>query len=67
MKNKLRQLREDAGLSQHQLAIKSGVGKTTISSIEIGQTSNPSVSVAFRLSRALRVSIEEIFYALDDK
>ena len=66
MKNRLRMFREKAGLSQQQLAIKSGVGKTTISSIEIGQTANPGVSAAFRLSRALGVTIEDIFYELDE-
>lgn len=66
MKNRLRQLREERGWSQQQLAIKAKIGKTTVSAIEKGIILNPGVDVAFKLSRALGVFMEEIFYALDD-
>lgn len=66
MKNRLQELRIDRGWSQKELAEISNVAKTTISSIESGKSVNPSVDIAFKLSQALNVHIEEIFYALDE-
>lgn len=66
MKNRLKQLRKERGWSQQQLAMKSEIGKTTISAIEVGKTLNPSVDIAYKISKALGVSIEMIFYALDE-
>ena len=54
---KLRELRERAGLTQSQLAQSSGVPLGSIRNYEQGQR-EPYWSVAFRLAAALGVSVE---------
>ena len=59
MKTKVRELRTAAGLTQQQLADLVHVSSRTIISIEKGQYS-PSLMLAYRLSLALGVSLEEL-------
>ena len=60
MKNKLEELRKNKGLSQEQLAEKVLVSRQTIISLEKGRY-NPSLDLAFRLSKFLNAPIEDIF------
>ena len=60
MKNKLEELRNNEGLSQEQLAEKVLVSRQTIISLEKGRY-NPSLDLAFRLSKFFNVPIEDIF------
>ena len=60
MKNKLEELRKNKGLSQEQLAEKVLVSRQTIISLEKGRY-NPSLDLAFRLSKFFNVPIEDIF------
>ena len=60
MKNKLEELRKKKGLSQEQLAEKVLVSRQTIISLEKGRY-NPSLDLAFRLSKFFNVPIEDIF------
>jgi transcriptional regulator with XRE-family HTH domain len=55
----LRELRQRAGLSQEQLAVKVGVTASTIYKLESGR-SKPSYDTLLRLSKALGVEISEI-------
>ena len=50
----LRQLRLEAGMSQEQLGLESGVQRNFISLIETGQN-QPSVTTVFRLAAALKI------------
>ena len=59
MKTKVRELRAAAGLTQQQLADLVHVSSRTIISIEKEQYS-PSLMLAYRLSLALGVSLEEL-------
>ena len=61
LKNRLKELRSDAGLSQSQLAEMVGVSRNTISSIETGQF-NPTAKLALVLCIALDKKFEEVFY-----
>lgn len=60
IENKVKEYREARGWSQEQLAVKSGVGRSTISEIEAGKH-NPSVEVALMLVKALETTIEDTF------
>ena len=60
MKNKLEELRKNKGLSQEQLAEKVLVSSQTIISLEKGRY-NPSLDLAFRLSKFFNAPIEDIF------
>ncbi len=61
LKNNLKAIRTEKGLSQAQLAALVGVSRNTISSIETGQFS-PTAKLALILCIALDVKFEELFY-----
>lgn len=61
LKNNLRQARNEAHLSQTQLADMVGVSRNTISSIETGQF-NPTAKLALVLCIALDKKFEQLFY-----
>jgi putative transcriptional regulator len=60
MENRLEFLRTQAGLTQQELADRVDVSRQTIISLENGRY-NPSILLAFRLSKLFGQSIESIF------
>lgn len=60
MENKLKELREKAGMTQEDLAVRAGVSRQTIISLEKGKY-NPSIILAYKLSRLFELTIEELF------
>ena len=60
-KNRVKEARQRAGLSQGELANLVGVSRNTISSIETGQF-NPTAKLALILCVALNKKFEELFY-----
>lgn len=61
LKNNIKTVRLEQGLSQSQLAEMVGVSRNTISSIETGQF-NPTAKLALVLCIALDRQFEELFY-----
>lgn len=61
LKNRLKEIRAEKGLSQTQLAEMVGVSRNTISSIETGQF-NPTAKLALILCIALDKKFEDLFY-----
>lgn len=61
LKNNLKEIRTELGLSQDKLAKMVGVSRNTISSIETGQF-NPTAKLALILCIALDKKFEELFY-----
>ena len=61
LKNRIKQSRQRAGLSQEELANLVGVSRNTISSIETGQFS-PTAKLALILCIALDEKFEDLFY-----
>lgn len=57
---KIKVLRIDRGLSQRDLADKSGVSKAYISQLERGEADNPSQKKLFGLARALGVDVRDL-------
>jgi len=57
---KIRELRDERGLSMRALARKSGISANALSMIERGRTS-PSVSTLYKLADALDVPITDLF------
>jgi putative transcriptional regulator len=60
MKNVVRNLRSDRGLSQADLGAAMGVSRQTINSIETGKYL-PSLPLAIALSRFFERTVEEVF------
>ena len=55
--------RGDRGLSQEALALKAGINRTYIASLEAGQR-NPSLDMVARLALALKVDVAELVRGL---
>jgi putative transcriptional regulator len=62
MKNRIRELRAEAGLSQGQLVAAMGVSRQTINAIET-ERYTPSLPLAISLARHFSHSVEEVFDA----
>ena len=60
MKNRLRELRQERGITQEELAEALGVTRQTIIAIEKGKY-DPSLRLAFKIARYFGKKIEEIF------
>jgi len=60
MENLVRQLREARGLTQKELGETMKVSRQAINAIETGKF-DPSIWLAFDLSRFFNISIEELF------
>lgn len=58
---KIKFLRKQIGLSQKELADKTGVAQATINKLENGSTANPQIDIAIKLSRVLNSNVYEIF------
>lgn len=60
MSNNLREKREIRGLNQRELAEKAHIPQSTVSELERG-VRKPWLKVAKKLSRALGITIQELF------
>lgn len=60
LKNNIRKLRFDRSMTQEELALRTGVSRQTIMSIERGQT-NPSVLLAYKIAAALDENVTTVF------
>lgn len=66
MKEKLVKLRNDAGLTRFQLAVKINNAISAIYNWEKG-VSTPSAEAIYKMAKAFGVTTDEIFAALDIK
>lgn len=66
MRNRIAELRKAQHLTQQDLADRVGVTRQTIISLENGRY-NPSITLAFKLSRTFGLTIEEIFVYEEDE
>ena len=60
MKNRIEEIRNAKGIRQDELAKLMGVSRQTISSLENGRY-NPSIMLAYKISRYFGMTIEEVF------
>ena len=65
MKTRIKEFREKFGITQEALAKKVDVTRQTILFLEKGKY-NPSLRLAYRISRVLNVKIEDIFSFEDE-
>ena len=66
MRNRLRELRRERGITQEELAAALGVTRQTIIAIERGKY-DPSLRLAFKIARFFGKKIEEIFELDEDR
>ena len=65
MRNHLEKLRKQRGIKQEELAAALEVSRQTIGSLENGRY-NPSIQLAFKISKYFGLSIEDIFIYEED-
>ncbi len=65
MKNRIKVLRAERNYTQEDLADIVGVSRQTINAIE-KEKFDPSLPLAFRISKLFKLSIEDIFYFEDE-
>ncbi|WP_040982672.1 helix-turn-helix transcriptional regulator [Oceanobacillus jeddahense] len=60
MLNRMKQLRQENGISQEKMANMLGVSRQTIISIEKGRY-NPSLPLAIQIARCFHTTVENVF------
>lgn len=60
MHNKIRERREELGMTQEELAKAAGISRPFLSTVETG-TAVPTVAKAADIATALRTTIDELF------
>jgi putative transcriptional regulator len=66
LKNRIRELRTELGLSQEELARELGVSRQTVNAIE-NDKYDPMLPLAFRIAGVFGQRIEDIFVPRDRK
>jgi putative transcriptional regulator len=61
LRNHIRRLRFERHMTQEELALRSGVSRQTVMSIERGLT-NPSALLALKIAAVLQVPVTDVFY-----
>ena len=61
MKNRVRELRTEAGMTQQQLADAVGVSRQTINAIEKGDY-NPTIKLCISICKVLDKTLDELFW-----
>ena len=61
MKNQIRDLRREQGLSQEELARRCGVSRQTINAIEKGEY-NPTINLCRSICKILDKTLDELFW-----
>ncbi|ULG72218.1 helix-turn-helix transcriptional regulator [Macrococcus brunensis] len=60
MKNKIKDLRKELGISQSELSEKLNVSRQTINAIENNKY-DPTLALAFKLAKEFNTTVDELF------
>ena len=60
MRNRLKELRREQGLTQADLAARLGVSRQTVNALEKGRY-DPSLPLAFSIAHTFKCGIEDVF------
>ena len=66
MRNRIKQLRKEAGFRQEDMAKKLGVSRQTIIAVE-NDKYNPTLELAMKMARLLGRRVEEIFFLEEEE
>lgn len=59
---RIKELREQARLTQEELSQKSGVSRAIISGLESGRETSTTMKTLGKLAKALNTSLDQLFY-----
>lgn len=60
---KIKEIRTKQGMSQAELAEKSGVSRAIISNLETGKSEQTTIRTLQKIAKALGATIDEVFYS----
>ena len=63
MKYRIREIREEVGLTQEELSAKSGVSRATIWALERGENKVTTTKTLLNIADALGVPLDDLFLA----
>ena len=63
---RIKEARKKMGISQDELAKKSGISRATITALECGKAKVTTTKTLLALSKALGVSVDDIFFPQAD-
>ena len=63
MEFKIKERREEAGISQEELSKRSGVSRTIISGLESGTITTTTTKTIVKIAEALGLKVSDIFLA----
>lgn len=58
----IKKLREERGLTQKELSVKSGISRNLIARLESGDIQNTTTDTLFKIANALGVKAENLFF-----
>lgn len=61
MENRIREIREQQGIKQYELAEMTELSSSYINHLEKGTRDNPSYKAMVKISRALKRQLQEVF------
>jgi putative transcriptional regulator len=61
MRNKIKEMRNESGMTQEELAQKAGVRRETIVFLEQGKY-NPSLKLAMEIAKVFKMKVDDLFY-----
>ena len=67
MKYRIREIREQIGLTQEELSVKSGVSRATIWALECGDNKVTTTKTLLNIAIALGVQMDDLFLAQSAK
>ena len=59
---KIKEKREEVGMTQEELSEKSGISRTTISGLENGTVRATTTKTLVKLAKALGTTVDQIFF-----
>lgn len=62
---KIKEIRKKKGISQRELAIRSGISKTNVGEIEVGVVKSPAFTTIVKFAKVLNVGITELYDVID--
>ncbi|HOI97718.1 MAG TPA: helix-turn-helix transcriptional regulator [Candidatus Pacearchaeota archaeon] len=61
MRNKIKEMRNESGMTQEELAQKAGVRRETIVFLEQGKY-NPSLKLAMEIAKVFKMKVDDLFH-----
>ena len=66
VKDRLKKLRENQGITRYELAKRARCPTTTVDNIELGRRQDPQLSTLIKLARGLGITVSELLKDIEE-